>query len=480
MPKINKKFILIIIAIIAIIGAILLVFTKAAPNNCQQENGASICDVDAVWGVSDTVMGTGTQAQDLGNQGWGWYMGAVFRAPTTAYQGAIPVHAVSNAQYSWREYVTDAQKRDKEAKYGPNTYEGVAFFAWDHPVANTVPVYRLTQGGSTTKSVFTTDKAWADKMVAEGGSNPDAWKMGTVLPAIAFYAYPPNYMVADQPNPYDCSITENLVTDRCKDARENLAKAVASGAIPATNDCPKTLEIYHKAPFPGQFSADCQKFWNTYMQDCRVIENFTSDRCKAEREALAKAQEEQAKARAQAQAELKRTQAKVTAAGGKGGGSGTNSPTASTSQRNCSSPNQTADEKKFCKAVWDNEVAKQKRLAAEKNAYSYTPGLNELAASFGANYFGTPSSGTNYTKIVKGDCRVVLIPVIQGNAGPYTAISKTVDWLFGNDGREKLTLTFKNVTGEECVKKQKHEESKGLFSEVQAYLENQRYVYVKK
>ena len=310
--------ILLFVVALGTFGAWRIFFAGAAPNNCQKENGVDICDVDQTGGNSDTVLSINGEAQTLGGQGWGWYYGAAFRAPKRSYNGAVPIHRVINVQHSWHEWVTDAQKRDKEAKYGALTYEGVAFFAWDRPgQAGTVPIYRVTRGGANSQSLYSSDRSFVDRLLAESANNPDGWKTGTVLPKVAFYAYPPNYKVAGQANPYDCSILENFVSDRCKAPRENLNNAVAAGNVPADNSCPKTLDVYRRAPFASQFSADCQKFWNTYMQDCSILENFASDRCKTQREALARAQEEQARLRAAAAAAAA---GRARSGGGSGGG----------------------------------------------------------------------------------------------------------------------------------------------------------------
>ncbi len=299
----KKLTALLAIVIVGGIGTYILIFAHAATNNCQAENNVQICDVNMVGGGSDTVLSVNEEAETLSAQGWGLYYGADFRAPTSAYNGAVPVYRVYNSQYTWHDWVTDGQKRDKEAKYAGVSTEGVAFFAWnDGSQPGTVPIYRLTRGGSGSQSIFSADKAWIDKMVADGANNPDGWKSGSVLPAIAFWAFPPNYKVANQANPYDCAILENFTSDRCTAARNSLQTAISSGAIPKDNSCPQTFDAYNKAPFPSQFSADCQKFWNAYAQDCTKQENFTSDRCKGPREALAAAQAEQARQRAAAAA----------------------------------------------------------------------------------------------------------------------------------------------------------------------------------
>lgn len=470
--KINKKIVIIAIVSVATIGAIFLVFAKAAPNNCQQENNVSICDVDMVSGGDDTVLSTNAEAMSLGQQGWPLYMGAVFRAPTAPYQGAVPVHRVLNTQYSWHDWVTDAQKRDKEAKYGANNYEGVSFYAWDKPgTPNTVPVYRITRGGAASQSWFSTDKGTIDRLVAEGANDPNGWKLGTVLPAIAFYAYPPNYKVADQPNPYDCSIQVNFVSERCAGARAALTKAAAAGNIPASNECPKTLEVYLKAPFASQFTTDCQKFWNTYMQDCSIQVNFLSDRCKTQRDALVRAAEEQAAQRAAAQAAAKKSAALAKKSGSSSSSTNTTSTTGgstSTTARNCSSSNPTQAEKYICTTLFLNAAkASQKPSRANLDA-------------FGPGYFGAISPTSNTKKIVKGDCRLVYYPV-ETSGSIFTPLTKFADWVTGTEeNTSKFEKVTKNVTGEQCVALQKTAKTKPLIRDVKAYLVNQRYEYVKK
>jgi hypothetical protein len=113
----------------------------------------------------------------------------------------------------------------------------------------------------------------------------------------------------------------NFVSDRCKTQRESLAAASAAGAIPKTGSCPQTYDAYKKAPFPGQLSADCQKFWNVYAQDCSRQEVFLSDNCKGPREQLAREMERQAQERAAAAARA-RAAAQASSGGGSGSGSG--------------------------------------------------------------------------------------------------------------------------------------------------------------
>ncbi|MFO0920430.1 MAG: hypothetical protein U0451_02045, partial [Candidatus Saccharimonadales bacterium] len=264
--KSRKVQLIIVVIIVGLLGGAYLVFANAHTLNCQKQDNIDICDINQTAGGTDTILSPGPEAETLGNSGWGWYLGAAFRAPSSAYNGAVPVHRVVNTKYDWHEWVTDAQKRDKEAKYGALHYEGVAFYAWEKQVPGTVPVYRLTAGGTGTKSFFTTDKAQADKFVADGANDPNGWKMDGTMPSIAFYAYPPGYSVPNQSNPGDCSKPENFTKDICKKAASNLEQAIKENIIPATNECPKDVETYRKAPFPGQFSEECQKKWNDVLR----------------------------------------------------------------------------------------------------------------------------------------------------------------------------------------------------------------------
>ncbi len=362
--RFNIKFVVLITILVAAIGAYFLFFASAATNNCQAENGVQICDVDMTGGGGDTVLSVTGEAQSLGSQGWGVYYGADFRAPTSAYNGAVAITRVYNSGATLHDWVTASQKSAKEAKYGALTNEGVAFFAWESQKPGTVPVYRLGRGGGSTQNIYSTDKAWIDRIVAEGANDPNGWKADLYGPLVAFYAFPPNYKVANQVNPYDCSLQVNLVTDRCKDALKNLTQAVAAGNIPTSNDCPKTLEVYRKAPFPGQFSADCQKFWNTYMQDCRITENFTSDRCKTQREALAKAQAAQIAQRTAAQAVAKKAASSNKKSSSGGGPTPTPTPT---TRNNCSSKNLSQSEKNFCATIYLNAVKATQRANVYQN-----------------------------------------------------------------------------------------------------------------
>ncbi len=340
-PKINKLLVSLILLMVVGFGTWLLFFANAASNNCQKQEGdnktfVQICDVDQIASGSDTVLSTDGEATNLAAKGWGIYYGAAFRAPKATYKGAVPITRIYNKDATWHDYLTELQKNQKEAKYGKGENQGIPFFAWrDDKVPGTVPVYRLTRMGGATQPLFTTDKALVDKLVAQDANNPDGWKLGKDANAIAFYAYPPNYKAGNQDNPYDCSVIANFNSDRCKGAREKLVNAVNNGSIPKDDKCPKTLTAYLKAPFPGQFSADCQKFWNTYMQDCSITENFTSDRCKVQREALAKAQAEQARKRAE---EAAAQAAAAAAAQQQGGGSNGGAVTRPSCSRNCAPP----------------------------------------------------------------------------------------------------------------------------------------------
>jgi hypothetical protein len=310
LPKVNKWLALLFVAVIAGVGAYIIFRANAATNNCAAVDAVQICDVNMALGNNETALSTNEWSESLGNAGW-WYFGAVFRAPTTAYAGAVPISAVFNESTTYRDYMTVGQKSLKDSAYpGKTRDEGVAFYAWENAgQPDTVPVYRITQGGSTTKTFYSTDLGTINRLLAESQNDPNGWKRDQFAGSsfIAFYAYPPNYAVAKQPNPYDCTIQANYVSDRCAGPRAALDTAVAAGNVPVGKDCPATLEIYRKAPFASQFDQACQDKWNTYMNDCSVQENFVSDRCKVERQAFVDAEAEQARQRAAAAAAQRRT-----------------------------------------------------------------------------------------------------------------------------------------------------------------------------
>ncbi len=293
----NKKIGIGLVLALVAVGVYFLFFASAATNNCQAENGVQICDVDQTAGGGDSVLSLYGEAESLANQGWGIYYGAAFRAPTSAYDGAVPVHRFLNGAYSWHEFTTDAQLGQKEAKAGGRdklTYEGIVFYAWtDGHRPGTVPVYRMTRGGAETQSMFSTDKAWIDKMVA----GPWGWKTDDIMPSVAFYAYPPSYTVAGLANPYDCSILENFTSPRCAPQAANLQKGIETGAVTASTECPKDWASWNNNAFPGKLPQECQDKWNKYATDCSNADVFQSDRCKAEREALAAANAAQIAAR---------------------------------------------------------------------------------------------------------------------------------------------------------------------------------------
>ena len=321
----KRNISILLIVIIAAFGAWRVFLSGASPNNCQPEKGVNICDIDQVQGNVDNILSNGPEAQNLGKDSANWplYLGTAFRAPTSSLDGAQPVYRVFNSSVSWHDYMLEAGKKDKEAKSpGKVANEGIAFYAWpDGSRAGTVPVYRLTQAGGTTKVIFTTDRAWRDKLVAADINNSEGWKDG----GIPFYAFPPTYKAIatdgkPQTNPYDCSVKENFVSDRCTAARTNLTTAVASGNIAASNDCPATLEAYIKEPFPSRFPQECQDKWNKELSNCSVKENFVSDRCKDARAAFDKVEEERiARENAERQAAIARQNS---GGGGDGGEDG--------------------------------------------------------------------------------------------------------------------------------------------------------------
>ncbi len=292
-PKFSKKVILIAAALVAGIGAYFMFFAGAEPNYCQVEDGANICHVNLVYQAYDSVLSVDGEYKALGEQGWGEAYGAIFKAPTTPLDGAVPVYRLYNAKLTWHEWATADQKSQKEAKYNGNgdiQQEGVAFFAWtDGHRPGTVPVYRITSGGAKSKSIYSVDKTWIDQRLAEGATEPDGWRIDAVMPGIAFWAYPPNYQVKtppnEQPKPdlYDCSLLENA--SRCTAQWANLNKSIANG-MPVGPTCPNNLTDYQKAQ-PSQFDQACNDRWNAYMRDCSAPEIMNRPTCVAERQAKA-------------------------------------------------------------------------------------------------------------------------------------------------------------------------------------------------
>ena len=406
LPKVNKWLALLFVAVIAGVGAYIIFRANAATLNCQKvnpvaiaattaatpatttkpvpagtdkaattaatpakpaddKNAVQVCDVDMALGAETTVLSTTGWADELGKKGF-WYFGAVFRAPTTAYAGSVPISAVYSESATYRDYMTVAQKSLKDSAFpGKTKNEGVAFYAWEKPgQPDTVPVYRITQGGAGTKTFYSTDLGTINRLLAEGKNDDAGWKRDQFAGSsfIAFYAYPPNYAVAKQPNPYDCSILANYASDRCAGSRAALETAIAAGNVPVGKGCPATLEIYRKAPFASQFDQACQDKWNTFMNDCTVKENFLSDRCKVERQAFVDAEAEQARQREAAAAAQRR------AASNSGSTTGTNPPTPGTTNP----PIIPATEcDASCQQWWRDQYNMQQGLAAELN------GLNQ-------------------------------------------------------------------------------------------------------
>jgi hypothetical protein len=146
---------------------------------------------------------------------------------------------------------------------------------------------------------------------------------------------------------------------------------VNSGVVPKGDTCPTTYDAYKKAPFPGQFSAECQKKWNAYAQDCTKQENFLSDNCKGPREALAKEMERQAQLRAEAAARAAsaaRASSNGSSSGGKGGGSGGTPASGSTAGQNCADPAQMTSD--FCKNFFT--AIQRAQLANQLNPGSFS------------------------------------------------------------------------------------------------------------
>jgi hypothetical protein len=295
----NKRNVsIVLIAIIAAFGAWRVFLSGASPNNCQPEKSVNICDIDQVQGNTDNILSNGPEAQDLNKKDpgtWPLYFGTAFRAPSTSLDGAQPVYRVYNNSVTWHDYMFDASAKSKQAQNpGAVVIEGIAFYAWpDASRTGTVPVYRLSQGGSTTKVIFTTDRAWRDKLVAADVNNSNGWKDG----GIPFYAFPPTYQAVGADgkataNPYDCSKQENFISERCTAQRNNLNAAIANGSISASNDCPATLEAYIKEPFPSRFPQACQDKWNKEASNCSIRENFISERCIDARAAFERAEQE--------------------------------------------------------------------------------------------------------------------------------------------------------------------------------------------
>ncbi len=325
----KRNISILLIVIIAAFGAWRVFLSEASPNNCQLEKSVNICDIDQVQGNLDNILSNGAEAYNLNKKdpkNWPQYYGTAFRAPTSALDGSQPVYRVYNSSVTAHDYMLEAGKKDKEAKNpGKVTVEKIAFYAWpDGKRTGTVAVYRLTQSGGTTKVIFTTDRAWRDKLIAADVNNKDGWKDG----GIPFYAFPPAYQAIGtngkpQANPYDCSIKENFVSDRCTAARNNVATAVKEGNIAASNSCPTTLTAYINEPFPSRFPKACQDKWNKESSNCSIKENFASDRCKDARVAFEKAEKERiARENAERQAAEARQNRNTGSGRNTGGGTG--------------------------------------------------------------------------------------------------------------------------------------------------------------
>ncbi len=162
-----------------------------------------------------------------------------------------------------------------------------------------------------------------------------------------------------QANPNDCSIRENFVSDRCTGARNALNDAVANGNVAASNDCPATLAAYIKEAFPSRFPQACQDKWNKEQSNCSIKENFVSDRCRDARAEFEKAEEERiarenAERQAAAAQQNRSTGSGRSTGGGNSGTRGT-SGTSGSGSIDCSKPQYFYTD--ACKESRDNFLA---------------------------------------------------------------------------------------------------------------------------
>jgi hypothetical protein len=61
----KRNIYILLIVIIAAIGAWRVFISGASPNNCQPEKGVNICDIDQVQGNLDNVLSNGPEAYNL-------------------------------------------------------------------------------------------------------------------------------------------------------------------------------------------------------------------------------------------------------------------------------------------------------------------------------------------------------------------------------------------------------------------------------
>jgi hypothetical protein len=178
------------VLVIAAIGAYLMFFVGAAPNNCSAVDGGGICDVNQASSPdgADAVASTTDEVQNLSrNAGWtDW--GVPFRAPNFPQNGALPV---------WRFYRNDITAHflviEGSAEYNTmvadpaNAREGIAFYAWpDGRQPGTTPIHRINRKPLWFLQMYTDNQNVVNQFVA----NPDgSWQDG----GVNFWAYPSTY-----------------------------------------------------------------------------------------------------------------------------------------------------------------------------------------------------------------------------------------------------------------------------------------------
>lgn len=184
-PK-RKRFAIVGIVMIAIMGAYIIFKTYANPNSCIGVEGGSICDVDQAIHNDDSVLNTNEEPLTLGNSGTGWiYTGTVFRAPNFPQNGAQPITRFFLASQSKHLALLPGPQADFLGAVGA-TREITLGYAWPGPgQPGTVPVYSYERSDPFTNFFYTTDKGQGDSFVNSGAG----WREA----GVAFYAYPPTY-----------------------------------------------------------------------------------------------------------------------------------------------------------------------------------------------------------------------------------------------------------------------------------------------
>lgn len=185
----NKKIAAFLVVITAAVGVYFMFFASAAVNNCSAVKGGNVCDINQAQSDQDATWSVGPGVQNLiTNSGWK-DLGVPFRAPTFAYNGAVPVTRFFRKDITAHNLVPNTNPLHKTYKADSAHYldEGVLFYAWpDGREPGTVPIYSADRKALWFYKVFTDNKNIHNQYL---NSADKSWQDGGIL----FWAYPANW-----------------------------------------------------------------------------------------------------------------------------------------------------------------------------------------------------------------------------------------------------------------------------------------------